>query len=164
MPVLITLLRFFLTLPTLYLLEEGNRNLAGFLVMLAGLSDWLDGGMARRNNQVSRLGVLLDPLVDKVFVLAVLSFFLYMQEIELMPFVLLLIRELSVSFLRSLSVEKGYAMPASYLGKLKAFTEFLTLFALCFGFDFYNLLLWLSVALAYVSMWDYAVKYLSLER
>lgn len=161
MPIAITLFRMFLTLPTLYLLLEGRSSLAGFLILVAGVSDWLDGEIARKNNQVSRLGLLLDPLVDKVFVLSVLSFFLYKQEIGILPFVLLLVRELSVSFLRSLSVEKGYAMPASYLGKTKAFFEFITLLSLSFDYGPAELLLWLSVFLAYASMYDYVIKYLS---
>jgi len=81
-----------------------------------------------------------------------------------LPFVLLLLRELAVSFLRSLSVEKGYIMPASYFGKAKAFLEFLTLLALSLSLEFSNLLLWLSVVLAYVSMYDYVIKYLSYEK
>ena len=164
MPIVITLFRLFLLLPTLYLLQEGQKNFAGVLVIVAGVSDWLDGGIARRNNKVSRLGILLDPFVDKVFVLGILSYFLYTQEIGLLPFILLLIRELSVSFLRSLSVEKGYTMPASYLGKAKAFFEFITLRALCFGQDYANILLWVSVLLAYISMYDYVVKYMVFER
>ena len=151
-------------MPTLYALEEESRKLAGFFILLAGVSDWLDGGIARKNKEVSKLGILLDPLVDKAFVLSILSFFLYRQEISLLPFVLLLLRELAVSFLRSLSVEKGYIMPASYFGKAKAFLEFLTLLALSLSLEFSNLLLWLSVVLAYVSMYDYVIKYLSYEK
>lgn len=164
MPLLVTLFRLFLLIPTLYLLEEDRENLAGVLVVVAGISDWLDGGLARRNNQVSKVGMLLDPLVDKIFVLGVLSYFLHSHEIGLLPFLLLLVRELSVSFLRSLSVEKGYAMPASYIGKAKAFFEFLTLIALCFGYGYANFLLWISLLLAYLSMYDYTVRYLTFER
>ncbi len=164
MPVIITLFRLFLLVPTIYLLQEGHKSLAGALVVVAGVSDWLDGGLARKNNQVSKLGTLLDPLVDKLFVLGVLSYFLYSQEVGLLPFLLLLIRELSVSFLRSLSVEKGYIMPASYLGKAKAFFEFITLIALCFDQDYAKVLLWLSVFLAYLSMYDYAVRYFTFEK
>lgn len=162
MPVFLTLFRLFLLLPVLYLLEEGRSIVAGFLVALAGISDWLDGEVARKNNQVSTLGVLLDPFVDKVFILGVLSYFLKSDQIGLLPYVLLLLRELSVSFLRSLSVEKGYAMPASYLGKAKTFFEFLTLLALCFGLGMADLFLWLSILLAYVSLYDYAIRYLRL--
>lgn len=164
MPIAITIFRLFLLIPTLYLLEEEQKNLAGVLIIIAGISDWLDGGLARRNNKVSKVGTLLDPLVDKIFVLCVLSYFLYNHEVALLPFLLLLIRELSVSFLRSLSVEKGYTMPASYLGKAKAFFEFLTLIALCFDYGYVDILLWASILLAYASMYDYTVKYLIFER
>ncbi len=164
MAITITLFRLFLVIPALYALEEESRRLASLFILLAGVSDWLDGGIARKNNQVSKLGTLLDPLVDKVFVLSILSFFLYRQEVGLLPFLLLLLRELLVSFLRSLSVEKGYIMPASYLGKAKTFFEFLTLLALSLGLGISGLLLWLSVVLAYVSMYDYVIKYLSYEK
>ncbi len=164
MPIAITLFRLFLLVPALYLLERDYRSYAGLVVILAGVSDWLDGGLARKSNQVSRVGELLDPLVDKIFVLGVLSYFLYSREVGLVPFLLLLIRELSVSFLRSISVEKGYAMPASYLGKAKAFFEFLTLIALCFGYGFANLLLWASVLLAYLSMSHYVLKYMTFDK
>ncbi|MCX8060910.1 MAG: hypothetical protein N3C13_06915 [Aquificaceae bacterium] len=58
-------------------------------------------------------------------------------------------------------MERGYHMPASYLGKTKAFFEFLTILSLCFDYGPANLLLWTSVLLAYVSMYDYLIRYLS---
>ncbi|RMH79922.1 MAG: CDP-alcohol phosphatidyltransferase family protein [Acidobacteria bacterium] len=164
MPLLITLIRFFLIFPTLYFLERDSRLLAFFLVLFAGLSDWLDGEVARKTNNTSRVGALLDPMVDKAFVLSVLSFFLYVKDVQLLAFVLLLLRELFLSFLRSLAVEKGYVMKASYLGKAKAFFEFLTLLSLCLGLGLSSTLLWLSVAFAYLSLYDYMLKYLTFER
>ncbi|MFN3870558.1 MAG: CDP-diacylglycerol--glycerol-3-phosphate 3-phosphatidyltransferase [Aquificaceae bacterium] len=159
MPLAITLFRLFLIVPTLFALELEKRLLAGFFVLLAGVSDWLDGDLARKKGKVSQVGALLDPLVDKVFVLSVLSFFLYKQEVSLVIFLLLLFRELSISFLRSIAVEKGYLMSASYIGKAKAFFEFLALFALTLKLGVAKLLLWFSVFLAYLSMYDYVVKY-----
>ncbi|MFN3947433.1 MAG: CDP-diacylglycerol--glycerol-3-phosphate 3-phosphatidyltransferase [Aquificaceae bacterium] len=159
MPLAITLFRLFLIVPTLFALELEKRLLAGFFVLLAGVSDWLDGDLARKKGKVSQVGALLDPLVDKVFVLSVLSFFLYKQEVSLVIFLLLLFRELSISFLRSIAVEKGYLMSASYIGKAKAFFEFLALFALALKLGVAKLLLWFSVFLAYLSMYDYVVKY-----
>ncbi|MFN3598554.1 MAG: CDP-alcohol phosphatidyltransferase family protein [Aquificaceae bacterium] len=141
MPLAITLFRLFLVIPTLFALEEEKRFLASFLVLLAGVSDWLDGDVARKRGKVSHVGALLDLLVDVVFLL-------------------LLFRELSVSFLRSLAVEKGYIMAASYIGKAKAFFEFLALFALTLKLGVAGIFLWISVFLAYASMYDYVVKYL----
>ena len=80
MAIAITLHRFFLIVPTLFALEEESRRLAGFFILLAGESDWLDGGIARKNKEVSKLGILLDPLVDKAFVLSILSFFLIQHD------------------------------------------------------------------------------------
>ncbi len=161
---LITLLRFFLTFPTFYAVLEGHEKLSSALILLGALSDLLDGNLARRSGEKNRWGALLDPMVDKVFFLSVLSAFVYLQKVHPLSFVLLLIRELILSFLRSVSVEKGYIMQASYLGKTKAFFEFLSLFLLSLGSSAGNLALWIAVIFAYISMWDYMLKYLTFER
>ncbi len=105
-------------------------------------------------------GNLLDPFVDKVFVLSCLSAYLYLQKVSPYAFVLLLIRELYISFLRSLSVEKGYFMPASYLGKAKTVIEFVTLILLALANSLSEPFLWLAVALAYLSALDYTLRFL----
>ncbi|MEN3034509.1 MAG: CDP-alcohol phosphatidyltransferase family protein [Aquificaceae bacterium] len=154
---LITALRLFLVVPVLLSLENSLYVLAGILIILAWISDWLDGMLARKS-QKTDFGAHFDPFVDKVFVLLVLSFFLSKGEIELLPYVLLLFREFSASFLRSESARALKSLPASPLGKLKAGFEFLTLLSLCFGGPS-ETLLWLSVIFAYASLYEYAIKY-----
>jgi CDP-diacylglycerol--glycerol-3-phosphate 3-phosphatidyltransferase len=105
------------------------------------------------------LGVLLDPFVDKVFVLSCLSAYLYLGQVSPYAFVLLLIRELYISFLRSLAVEKGYLMSASSLGKLKTFVEFTSLVLLALGSPLGTPMLWFSVLLAYLSALDYTLNF-----
>jgi CDP-diacylglycerol--glycerol-3-phosphate 3-phosphatidyltransferase len=161
---LITLFRFFLTFPTFYAVLGGYERLSSILILLGALSDLLDGNLARRSREKNRWGALLDPMVDKVFFLSVLSAFLYVQKVHPLSFILLLIRELFLSFLRSVSVEKGYIMQASYLGKTKAFFEFLSLFLLSLESSAGNLALWTAVIFAYISMWDYVLKYITFEK
>ncbi len=155
----ITLFRFLLIFPTVPSILNQHHKLALLLILLGAFSDWLDGDTARRRNEVSKLGVLLDPFVDKVFVLSCLSAYLYLGNISPYAFVLLLIRELYVSFLRSLAVEKGYLMSASSLGKLKTFAEFTTLVLLALGSPLGTPMLWFSILLAYLSALDYTLNF-----
>jgi Phosphatidylglycerophosphate synthase len=155
----ITFFRFLLTFLAVPSILNQHHKLALFLILLGALSDWLDGDTARRRNEVSKLGVLLDPFVDKVFVLSCLSAYLYLGNISPYAFVLLLIRELYISFLRSLAVEKGYLMSASSLGKLKTFAEFTTLILLALGSPLGSPVLWFSVLLAYLSALDYTFNF-----
>jgi CDP-diacylglycerol--glycerol-3-phosphate 3-phosphatidyltransferase len=155
----ITFFRFLLTFLAVPSILNQHHKLALLLILLGALSDWLDGGTARRRNEVSKLGVLLDPFVDKVFVLSCLSAYLYLGQVSPYAFVLLLIRELYISFLRSLAVEKGYLMSASSLGKLKTFAEFTTLVLLAFGSSLGTPMLWFSVLLAYLSALDYTLNF-----
>ncbi|MFN3813976.1 MAG: CDP-alcohol phosphatidyltransferase family protein [Aquificaceae bacterium] len=159
----ITLLRFLLVFPTMYVLMSEQKAVAVFLIGAGALSDFFDGSLARKNREESAWGALLDPLVDKVFFLSLLAVFVYIHRVNPYMYVLFLIRELSISFLRSLALQKGYVMSASYLGKIKAFFEFASLLLLSLESSLSLWSLWIALFLAYASMWDYLVKYLSFD-
>lgn len=89
------------------------------LAVFAGFTDFLDGYLARRLNQVTEFGKLMDPLADKVFVTAV---FLILVESRLVPAwiaVTIISREFMVTGLRVLAASKGVIIPADRWGKLK---------------------------------------------
>lgn len=97
-PNAISIVRILLVAPIVYLLLDGQYSLALFLIVIAGLSDALDGFLAKRYNWSSRLGSFLDPLADK---LLLVSCFLVCALIGLMPvwlFALILFRDLVVAF------------------------------------------------------------------
>ncbi len=156
----ITFFRLLLVLFAVPSILNQHGKLALFLILLGAITDWLDGDAARRKGEISNLGALFDPFVDKVFVLSCLSAYLYLGQISPYAFVLLLTRELYISFLRSLAVERGYIMSASFFGKLKTFAEFTTLVLLALGSFLNGLALWLSVFLAYLSALDYTLNFL----
>ena len=88
------------------------------VLMISGFTDWLDGYLARRLNQMSRLGEILDPVADRLYILAAVIGLLYRDIIPLWVAVLLPARDLFlwclVPFLRT----RGYsALPVHYLGK-----------------------------------------------
>ncbi len=122
LPNALTLLRIFLVpLLVVVLLTriEGHVYFGTAIVLLAVLTDYLDGFFARRRNEVTRLGILLDPLADKLLTAAA---FLSLVEMGLVPawaVMIVLARELAVTGLRNVAAGRGVWIRASALGKAK---------------------------------------------
>jgi cardiolipin synthase len=119
----------------LYLLLVTEQDLAALVVLaIGGTSDWLDGWVARRLGQVSRIGELLDPVADRLYILATLLAFTA-REIVPVPFVVaLLARELVL--LVALGVLRRYGQgppPVHYLGKTATFVLLLAFPVLLFA-------------------------------
>ena len=157
----LTWLRVFLAFPVVFFILEREFTVALVLYLLGALTDWLDGNLARRNNTVNNFGKLLDPYADKVFVLLPLIALVEVSKVKAIWVILLTFRELSISFLRSLAVEKGFYMEASSLGKVKTFLEFFSISLILAGFKLGEVLLGISVVFAYASGIDYLSKYLN---
>lgn len=103
------------------------RVIAYILAIIAGLTDIFDGYIARKYNQITDFGALMDPLADKVFVTAAM---LMMVEFNLMPAwiaVVVITREFLVTGLRMLAVQKGKVISADRWGKLKTALQMLML-------------------------------------
>src|SRR5919112_3202840 len=84
---------------------------------IASLTDWLDGYLARRRQQVTRLGQGLDPIADKLLISATL---VSLVQLELAPAWMVSViigREFAITGLRSIAYARGLSMPASRLGK-----------------------------------------------
>lgn len=103
------------------------HTIAYILAILAGLTDILDGWLARKFNLVSDFGALIDPLADKIFITAT---FIMMVDYGYMPAwvaVVVLSREFLVTGLRLLAVKKGEVISADKWGKLKTLLQMLML-------------------------------------
>jgi CDP-diacylglycerol--glycerol-3-phosphate 3-phosphatidyltransferase len=122
LPNALTVLRIFLVpLLVVVLLTrfEGHVYFGAAIFGLAVLTDYLDGYFARRRNEVTRLGILLDPLADKLLTAAA---FLSLVEMGVVPawvVMIILARELAVTGLRNLAAGRGVLIRASGLGKGK---------------------------------------------
>jgi len=139
LPNLLTLFRIFLVpLVVVVLLTEfqferwfflKRELLAVGLFVIASVTDILDGYLARKKKQVTTLGMLLDPIADKLLVVSVL---ISLVELRLVPAWLAVIivgREFSVTGLRMVAVLRGLVIPAGQLGKWKMVLEVI---AICF--------------------------------
>ena len=130
LPTQLTFLRFFLAFLVMGLLMVPGwpakaAALIGFL--LAGLTDWLDGWLARRWQQVSPFGALLDPIADKVLVLGVFLSFVQLRLIPAWMVLVILLRELIITGVRLFVASRGVVLAAAQEGKQKAVSQMVTI-------------------------------------
>lgn len=97
--------------------------LPAVIFSIAALTDLLDGYLARRNDQVTNLGRLLDPIADKLLVLAGLILLVQFDRVEAWLAIAIMAREIAVSGLRSIAAAEGMIISADTLGKYKAFLQ-----------------------------------------
>lgn len=164
LPNALTVLRIFLV-PILVVVlltrTQGGLFLGAGIFGVAVLTDYLDGFFARRRNQVTRLGMLLDPVADKLLTAAAFISLVEMGAAPAWMVVIIVGRELAVTWLRNVAAGRGLVIPASGLGKTKMVAQVVAIFLLILGRR-YSLLaapgllaLWVVVALAIVSGIDY---------
>jgi cardiolipin synthase len=123
--ILIPLLVGLYYLPESWLSDEG-RNLAATAVFIfAGLTDWLDGFLARRLNQMSAFGAFLDPVADKLIVVGALVILLYLNRVDMLVALIIIGREIAISALREWMAKVGQAksVAVAFVGKLKTVSQ-----------------------------------------
>jgi CDP-diacylglycerol--glycerol-3-phosphate 3-phosphatidyltransferase len=142
---------------------------ATVIFVLAFLTDMLDGYLARKNNQVSNFGKIMDPLADKVLVAAAMVLLTASGVINPWVTVLVLAREFAVSGIRIAAAAEGNVVAASKWGKIKTIWQFiaitLALIINC-GNWFVDILMWINLALTVLSGADYIIKnkkYISMQ-
>ena len=176
-PNLLTMLRIVLIPVVLWLLAEGTprSNFWAAMVYIAtAITDLLDGYIARRMGLISLLGKFLDPLADKLLVMATLVFLAYLGRLPLLGVVaviVMLAREFSVTALRSIASSEGVVMAAGRGGKDKTALQMVAILLLIVQhryvvhFGFYDVevsmaaiglvLLYLSLLFAILSAGEY---------
>lgn len=166
LPNALTVLRIFLV-PVLVVVlltrsrTEGGVFLGAGIFGLAVLTDYLDGWLARRRNQVTKLGILLDPVADKLLTAAAFLSLVEMGAAPAWMVTIVLGREFAVTGLRNIAAGRGVLIPASPLGKGKMVSQVVAILLLLLGRRFAALeapgkaALWVVVGLALVSGVDY---------
>ncbi len=101
--------------------------IASLLFLLASVSDWLDGYIARKMHTVTNLGKILDPLVDKVLVLTALVLFVEKNLVPAWIAIVMLSREFLVTGIRVVAMSKGSVLSATLLGKHKTLSQFIAI-------------------------------------
>ena len=139
---------------------DANRYISLALFVVASVTDWFDGYLARKNNLVTNFGKFMDPLADK---LLVCSAMICMIELNRLPawFVIIIIgREFIISGFRLIAAENGIVIAANYWGKFKTASQMIMIILLILHFDgifvtLEQLFIWLSLALTIISLITY---------
>lgn len=130
LPIALTLFRIVLV-PLIIVFVISSERLwvliAAVIFVTASLTDWLDGRMARRRNQVTRFGTLLDPVADKLLVAAALVALVQVEMIDAWVAMVIIGRELAVTGLRGVALSMGVMVPASNFGKLKTVSQYIAI-------------------------------------
>lgn len=175
LPNLLSLFRIAVIPILIYLLTFTDRLsglLAAGLFLVASLTDYFDGYLARRNRTVSNLGKILDPLADKLMIVTALIMLAAMDRpgesgVPAWLVVLIVARETAVTVIRGIALTEGIVMEAEELGKYKFILQAFAVFGLLVhypygGVDFYVSGIYFLVLAAAVALWsgvNYHVKF-----
>ena len=160
-PNLLTVVRILLVPVIVVALLEETPNadmLAAIVFGVAAFTDGLDGYIARSRGAVTTFGKLMDPLADKLLIIAALVSLVSLGRIAAWVAMVIIAREFAVTALRMVAVEQGVVIPASMLGKLKTITQVGAIFAVIAVSStpvWVDLLVYLAVATTVVSGLDY---------
>ena len=151
LPNAITLFRFFLIPFILYFLFHEYFLVSTLLILFAAFTDLLDGYVARRYNQVTKSGILLDPLADKLLIVVVGVYFISRGLLPLWFILALFYRDISLLFgmLALLYYQREALVPSKLMGKVSAACNILLLILLCLSHPYPFLLPWINILLIF---------------
>jgi CDP-diacylglycerol--glycerol-3-phosphate 3-phosphatidyltransferase len=187
LPNKLTASRFVLTVAFLIVLFSQMRfheTIALILFCLAGVSDFLDGQIARRRNLITNFGILMDPLADKIMVCSAFIAFVGLGWLPAWMTVIVVARELAITGLRLLAASKNVVLAAERYGKHKTISQIVAIISIfiwviivrdqwgtpgqmIFGWHifgkpwvewFAEVAKWLAVILTFISGWLYLWK------
>jgi len=139
-PNLLTMGRVLVIPVVLLLIDRGTPKdcaIAALVYSAAAITDLLDGYLARKMNVVSVLGKFLDPLADKLLVMASLVYMVPMGRIPAWAVALLLAREISITGLRSVASSEGVVIAAGEEGKIKTALQMIGILCLILGYPYH---------------------------
>jgi len=167
-PNLLTILRFFLIPVFVYFFFSPisySIEIAVAVFVLSGITDTLDGLIARRYNQITRLGTVLDPLADKLMLITVLISVTISNNIPVWIIVVVVIKELLMIFgAISLFNEDNVVIPANIFGKLSTLLSYIAILAVLFELPFNKSILYAYVAASALALVIYINYFWAIKR
>jgi CDP-diacylglycerol--glycerol-3-phosphate 3-phosphatidyltransferase len=182
LPNKLTVSRFILTIAFLAVMLSqmpGHQSIGLVLFIAGGVTDFLDGYIARRDKLITNFGILMDPLADKIMVCSAFIAFVGLKLIPAWMVVIIVARELAITGLRLLAASKQVVLAAERYGKHKTISQIVAIISilvgisypqwggfgtLVFGFNvfgapwldcFTRLAIWVAVSLTFISGWLY---------
>jgi CDP-diacylglycerol--glycerol-3-phosphate 3-phosphatidyltransferase len=169
LPTALTLSR--IVLIPFFVLSVYNHPVIGALVFsIASITDFLDGYLARRSGQITKFGIIMDPLADKFLVISALIVLVDMERLSALVAIILIVREFLVTALRVVALSKDIVIAAEMGGKLKTGAQITAILCLIltgsvfeiFPFDLYDaglVFIWISLVLSVISGIQYTISF-----
>ncbi len=132
---------------------------AAFIFVIASVTDFFDGYIAREFNQITTLGAILDPLADKMLTLAAFLGLMMMHRASPWAIYLILTRELFITGLRVSAIDRGIDISASWMGKVKTVAQMIAIGFLLMEWPFGTTLLWIATFLTLYSGYEYIKEF-----
>ena len=143
---------------------EANRYIALAIFVVASVTDWFDGKLARKYNLVTNFGKFMDPLADKLLVCSAMICFIELEKLPAWFVIIIIGREFIISGFRLIAAENGVVIAANYWGKFKTTFQMLMVIVLILNIQmsFFQILgvilTYVALILTVVSLIDYIVK------
>jgi CDP-diacylglycerol--glycerol-3-phosphate 3-phosphatidyltransferase len=169
LPTILTLSR--IVLIPFFVLSVYNHPVIGALVFsIASITDFLDGYLARRSGQITKFGIIMDPLADKFLVISALIVLVDMERVSAFAAIILIVRDFLVTGLRVVALSKDIVIPAEMGGKLKTTAQITAVICLILvgsifdnlPFDLYDIgmvFIWIALVLSVTSGVQYTISF-----
>ncbi len=166
LPTILTFSRIFL-IPFFIIVTPGSPFLGISIFLIASLTDFLDGYLARRSGQITKFGIILDPIADKFLIISALILLVDMVRLPAWIAIIIIVREFVVTALRVVALSKNIVIPAETGGKLKTAAQMASIILLLLpggigDLDFYDaglVLMYIALVLALISGIKYTVSF-----
>ncbi|GKU76917.1 CDP-diacylglycerol--glycerol-3-phosphate 3-phosphatidyltransferase [Paenibacillus sp. L3-i20] len=164
LPNLLTILRFILIPVYVGIFVSGHMIPAFLIVVAAGVTDILDGYIARRYGQVTTVGEMLDPLADKLMLITIILSLLLSGHISWWAAGAMFLRDLGMITGGLLThFRKKKNVPANWMGKLTTVMFYVAIMFIFFEASFAHLYLWVVIAFSFLTTFVYMISYKSLN-
>lgn len=130
--------------------------IAAFIFIVLSISDAFDGYIARKHNQITNIGKIIDPIADKLLISTALFFLI--GRIQLWMAIIIIVREMVITAARIILLPKKVVMPASSLGKIKTVSQIVAIVAVMLSIPFNWWLMLIAVVITVASGLDYLIK------
>lgn len=166
-PNILTTIRFFL-IPVFYIVYfssiENSMEIAIIIFLISGITDILDGYIARKYDLITKWGTVLDPLADKLMTLTVLFCLSYSKIIPFWIFILILFKELFMIIGGINLFKYKKVLPAKYYGKLSTVLFYLSIIVMAFYTNIGIYILYAALAMTLFAFIKYLISFLDMKK
>ncbi|MFZ3136481.1 MAG: CDP-diacylglycerol--glycerol-3-phosphate 3-phosphatidyltransferase [Thermodesulfovibrionales bacterium] len=166
LPTALTLSRIIL-IPVFMFTVYLHPLFGAFIFSIASLTDFLDGYLARRSGDITKFGIILDPIADKFLVISALIVLVDMERLAAWIAITIIVREFLVTGLRVVALSKDIVIPAEIGGKIKTTIQIIAILCLILGRSIFNIdlydiglvLIWAALFLSIISGVQYTISF-----